>query len=145
MARQAKHFPLSARFGTLWDMDTKRVLIVEDDPELSSIMQEALEDEGYEVRMVSEGARAYAETVAFQPDAILLDLMMPEVDGYDIGRQLRKNDRTASIPIIIVSGYKRLEDAEILLKTRYSLQKPFDIVDLVTKVEDALDGRLPLR
>ena len=123
----------------------QRVLVVDDNLQTTNFLVQALEDEGYEVRMVSEGARAYAETVAFQPDVILLDLMMPEVDGYDIGRQLRKNDRTASIPIIIVSGYKRLEDAEILLKTRYSLQKPFDIVDLVTKVEDALDGRLPLR
>lgn len=122
-------------------MNGRRVLIVEDDVDLASLMQEALQDEGYEVRTVLEGKQAHGEAAAFLPDVILLDLMMPDFDGYDIGRQLRGDAVTAAIPIIIVSGYKRLEDAEILLKTRYSLQKPFDIADLVSRVEDAISRR----
>jgi DNA-binding response OmpR family regulator len=122
-------------------MNTHRVLVVEDDPDLAATMQEALQDEGYEVRVVLHGVQAYAEAAAFLPHVILLDLMMPDFDGYDIGRQLRGDDVTAAIPVVIVSGYKQLEDAEILLKTQYSLFKPFDISDLLGCVEAAIARR----
>lgn len=122
-------------------MNTHRALVVEDDPDLAATMQEALQDEDYEVRVVLHGVRAYAEAAAFLPHVILLDLMMPDFDGYDIGRQLRGDDVTAAIPVVIVSGYKQLEDAEILLKTHYSLFKPFDISDLLGCVEAAIARR----
>jgi len=123
---------------SLEDMSAQRVLVVEDDPNLATIVREALQDEGYEVRIVLEGAQARAEAASYGPDVIMLDLMMPGIDGYDIGRQLRQDDRTAGIPLIIVSGYGRLEDAELLLKTRYSLQKPFDLSELLDTVEAAI-------
>ena len=83
----------------------RRVLIIDDEPAFTRMIKLNLEDSGdYEVQMVNESRKAYAATDSFQPDIVLLDVVMPEVDGGDVATLIRQHPSTSHIPIIFVSA-----------------------------------------
>jgi len=83
----------------------RRVLIIDDEPVFTRMIKLNLEDSGdYEVQMVNESRKAYAATDSFQPDIVLLDVVMPEVDGGDVATLIRQHPSTSHIPIIFVSA-----------------------------------------
>jgi len=81
-----------------------RLLVVDDDPNVHEIIAQLLEDSSYEIRTVSDGAKAIAVAQTDPPDIILLDLIMPNMDGFGVIEELRKNPRTSEIPIVILTA-----------------------------------------
>lgn len=100
------------------------VLVVDDTPQNLSLMSDLLEPY-YTVKLAPNGARALKIAVAAPPDLILLDIMMPEMDGYEVCRQLKENSPTRDIPVIFLTAMERAEDEEKGLK--------LGAVDYVTK------------
>jgi two-component system cell cycle response regulator len=80
------------------------VLVVDDDPDKSELLKVALSMEGYEVRTAANGREALSAIESFQPDLVVSDIMMPEVNGYELARRIRENPRTRYIPIILQSA-----------------------------------------
>jgi CheY-like chemotaxis protein len=80
------------------------VLVVDDDPDIRELLFTALEDEGFEVVPAGNGQEALAIIKTFRPDVIVLDLMMPDVNGFDVVDALKEHPGTASIPILVVTS-----------------------------------------
>ena len=81
-----------------------QVLVVDDDPDKSELLKVALSMEGYEVQTAADGKEALSAIESFQPDLVVSDIMMPEVNGYELARRIRENPRTRYIPIILQSA-----------------------------------------
>ena len=119
-----------------------RILVVDDEPTLRDVMAEALEGEGYEVRTAADGARALELLRLERAEAIVLDLMMPTLDGWAFLREARAAG-PGPIGIVAVSAVMDRRRAERLraLGVRYCLAKPFDIDELLACVARVLAPR----
>ena len=95
--------------------EKKRVLIVDDEPDYASIVQSYLEKEGFEVDVAYDGVEGLEKISASPPDAVLLDVMMPEKDGYKLCRELKRDPRYANIAVILLTAV-----ADHVRTTRYS-------------------------
>ena len=87
-----------------------RVFVVDDEQDIVEILVEYLQAESFEVTGSSDPAHAQEAIALAQPDVVLLDIMMPEVDGYEVARRLKADARTATIPIIFLTGKERQDD-----------------------------------
>lgn len=117
-----------------------KILIVEDDPAISSLIRTTLELQGYQFQTAQTGAEALAIEVSYTPDVIILDLGLPDMDGVDIIRKIRS---WSSIPIIVVSA--RMEDRDKVEALDAGaddyLTKPFSIEEFLARVRVALRRR----
>lgn len=110
-------------------MTSRRVLIVDDEEDIRSVAEMSLEMiGGYEVLQASSGQEALATAVAEQPDAILLDVMMPLMDGPSTFRALQEQERTRDIPVVLLTAKVQAGDIRALeaLGVTAVLTKPFD-------------------
>ena len=121
----------------------KRVLAVDDDPPILSLLTTALEVEGYEVEFATNGRDALNKVKQQAPDAILLDLMMPVLDGWQLIEVLRADPMTSQIPIIILSAAYEAAKHPALGSSVF-LAKPFDLKMLLVLLEDALHNQATL-
>jgi two-component system alkaline phosphatase synthesis response regulator PhoP len=97
-------------------MDSKkRILVVDDEPDFCSIVQGQLEKEGFEVELAYNGVEGLEKVKANPPDAIVLDVMMPEKDGYEVCKELKNDKAYADIPIVLLTAV-----ASHVTSTRYS-------------------------
>jgi two-component system alkaline phosphatase synthesis response regulator PhoP len=85
-------------------MTQKKVLIVDDEPDFVAMLKENLEDEGYSIEVAYNGVEAINKVKANPPDAIVLDVMMPEKDGFQVCSELKNDDQYADIPIILLTA-----------------------------------------
>ena len=118
-----------------------RILIVDDDPNIVQMLSDILTDEGYEVATATQSLRAFDRAKEAQPDLILMDIMMPYLDGLDQIKVLGLDDDLKDIPIIVITAKAgALDDLGDLRVYRVvdSLYKPFEISDLLEKVGAAL-------
>jgi DNA-binding response OmpR family regulator len=117
-----------------------RVLVIEDDPDIRAMMTEALECEGYDVAQAPDGAEGLRVAREQAPDLILLDLMMPVMDGRTFRANQRLDRALARIPVIVVSALR--PDSTSGLDAVAYLHKPFDLDDLYRLVAryDARQG-----
>ncbi len=110
------------------------VLVVDDDPVIVDTLREALEDEGYQVlSAVNGGALPLAQRE--QPHLILLDIMMPGMDGVEVSRRLRADPSTANIPIVVMSASSTLKTVAAQMPVEDRLPKPFDLDAVYSIVE----------
>jgi DNA-binding response OmpR family regulator len=114
----------------------KRVLIVEDEQDVADLVADVLGLEGFEA-CVASGERAVECAHSFRPHVVLLDLMMPVVDGFEVARRLNADDATRNLPIVVMTAMHdaALRAAEV--GTPHWLAKPFDIGELIATVERA--------
>ncbi len=121
-----------------------RILIVDDDPTIVQMLSDILTDEGYEVATATQSLRAFDRAKEAQPDLILMDIMMPYLDGLDQIKLLSLDDDLKDIPIIVITAKARalegIEDLRALRIVDY-LYKPFEISDLLEKISKALKER----
>ncbi|MDX2239690.1 MAG: response regulator [Leptolyngbyaceae cyanobacterium bins.302] len=87
------------------DLDVDRILVVDDIADNSFLLQTVLEEEGYDVDIANNGRVALKKISANPPDLILLDVMMPEMNGFEVTRHIRQNLALPYIPIILITGY----------------------------------------
>lgn len=86
-----------------------RILSVEDDPEQAAYVRKVLESVGYEVRVISDPRQFEAALISFQPDLVLMDILLPEVSGYDLAQYLRQDERYATLPVLFLSTEEQLQ------------------------------------
>jgi len=115
----------------------KQVLVVEDEPMIRAVLDEALRSVGYEVTTASDGRRALALLDGLTPDVIMLDLMMPVMDGFAFRARQLLSARLASIPVIVLSATHELESAAAVLRPHAFLRKPFDLDIVLDRVAKA--------
>jgi two-component system alkaline phosphatase synthesis response regulator PhoP len=96
-------------------MSKKRILIVDDEPDFSMIVQTYLEKEGFATEVAYNGVEGFEKIKANPPDAIVLDVMMPEMDGYELCAALKKDSAYANIPIVLLTAV-----ADRVTSTKYS-------------------------
>ncbi len=118
-----------------------KVMIVEDDVQASTFLAEILTTEGYVPIVVNESSRAMGMANATLPDAFLLDLMMPEPDGFPLCRMLRSNPNFALSPIIIVTALDDTDSRIVAFGAGANdyIVKPFHINELTSKLEDLIE------
>ncbi len=93
----------------------KRILVVDDEPDFASIVQGNLEKEGFEVDIAYNGVEGMEQVAANPPDAIVLDVMMPEKDGYEMCKELKADEKYQDIPVVLLTAV-----ASHVTSTRYS-------------------------
>ena len=84
-----------------------RILVVEDDSDVSYLLQRVLEGDGHEVLVADDGSRGLAMATRRRPDAIVLDIMMPFMDGFAVLEALREDERTAGTPVLMLSAMQQ--------------------------------------
>src|SRR3989338_4755441 len=97
-------------------MAKKKILVVDDEKDINELIQYNLEKEGYQVIQAFDGAMAIKLAEVESPDCIVLDLMLPQVDGLDVCRHLRQNEQTKKIPIIMLTAKGEESDIIVGLK-----------------------------
>lgn len=95
--------------------EKKKILVVDDEPDFSGIVKSYLEKEGFAVEQAFDGAEGIAKVKANPPDAIVLDVMMPEKDGYTVCAELKADEKYAEIPIVLLTAV-----ASYVSSTKYS-------------------------
>jgi DNA-binding response OmpR family regulator len=114
--------------------DPVTVLVVDDDPGVLEVLQLALDAEGYNVVVAHNGREAIEQAARSRPRLILVDLMMPIMDGWEFVREYRKNKRHERTPVIILSALRHVEEATRDLDVQAVLAKPFDLDELLDVV-----------
>ena len=117
-----------------------RILIVDDEADLLAVLRFGLEAEGFEVIHASDGEEALKRAREEHPDLMVLDLMLPKLDGYKVCRALKFDERYRRIPIFILSARSGDTDRKLALDLGADayVTKPYDMKDLVTKIRERL-------
>lgn len=124
-------------------MPPQQILLIEDDPDIQKMVSLALRfTAGAEVTAAGDGASGLALARARQPGLILLDVMLPDMDGYDVAAALQADPATRHIPIIFLSARAQAADVErgMALGARGYLVKPFDPMELAAAIDRLLEG-----
>jgi len=126
--------------------EKKRILIVDDEPDFVSIVKKNLEKAGFDVEVAYDGVEGIEKVTANPPDAIVLDVMMPEKDGYKVCAELKSDEKYSDIPILLLTAV-----ADHVSSTRYShydgmsteaddyLPKPASAEDILDSVKSLLN------
>jgi len=127
------------------EMRKKKVLVVDDEPDIVTLIKSRLEANGYDVVSAYNGKEGVEKAEEAQPDMILLDLMMPIMDGYEAGQKLKQNSKTKHIPIILFTAASAEEVAKKGAETIEAIDyvvKPFDdaaLLFLINRIADITD------
>jgi CheY-like chemotaxis protein len=112
----------------------RRVLVVEDDPSVAQVLAGALELDEYEVRTAAHGREALGVLNAWRPDVIVLDLMMPVMDGWTFREEQRRRVALRGIPVVVVSASHHLDARAAGMDAAAVVAKPFDLDALLDTV-----------
>ena len=117
----------------------KRILVVDDIEDNLSLLEAVLMEEGYEVDLAKNGELALAKIEASPPDLLLLDAMMPKMNGYEVTRRIRQNKRLPFIPILLITASEDANAAQGLdLGANDFIRKPIDFDELMARVKASL-------
>jgi DNA-binding response OmpR family regulator len=124
---------------------TKKVLVADDEENIVITLEFLMEQAGYDVRIAHNGKEALEQVAAFQPDLVLLDVMMPSISGYDVCQRVRENPDWQDIKIIMLTAKGR--EAEITkglaLGANSYVTKPFSTKELLAEVQRILEDNEP--
>jgi diguanylate cyclase (GGDEF)-like protein len=117
-----------------------RILIADDEPTVRQLLELVLTGQGYEVSLATNGAQLVRMAQERVPDLVLVDLMMPQMDGYEAIRQLRNDTRTAHLPMLILTAKSTLDDVVTGFETGADdyITKPFNIPELLARIKGHL-------
>jgi CheY-like chemotaxis protein len=115
-----------------------RILIGNDEPSLLQLLAEILEGAGHTVQIVADGSEAVQLVKQWRPDVVVLDLVMPKIDGAGAIKALRADPATADIPVLMISGSAHAAAVASQVGAMAFLAKPFTPAELVARVEEVL-------
>jgi DNA-binding response OmpR family regulator len=116
----------------------QKILIIEDEATLQKALQEILLQENYEVISALDGKRGLEMALSEAPNMILLDLILPKMDGFEVLKDLKKDEKTKEIPIIILTNLGSTEDVQkalVLGATNYMVKADHDLSEIVEKIK----------
>jgi diguanylate cyclase (GGDEF)-like protein len=116
------------------------ILVVDDDPDIARFVEVNLRSAGYDVSVASDGEEALEKAASLRPDLVLLDVMMPRIDGFEVAQRLRRNPQTSNTSIIMLTA-KALSTDKVLGLTAGAddyIIKPFDPIELLARVKGTL-------
>lgn len=119
----------------------KKILLVEDDKSLADVYKSRLEMEGFEVNHVGDGENALSEATKYQPDLIVLDVMMPKINGFDVLDILKQTPQTANIRVVMLTALSQAKDkerADELGADDYMVKSQVVISDVVDRIKHHL-------
>lgn len=126
----------SVRDKRVSDVDRKCVLVIDDDLPIRGMLAAALRQHGYQVLLAGDGAEGQRALTIHHPDVVLLDLAMPDVNGWDFLQRLQETGHIGRIPIVVVSAHLRVEPQALLqMGVSAILPKPFHLPDLLQLIE----------
>ena len=118
-----------------------RILVVDDIEDNLFLLRTVLETEGYEVETAGNGGSALAKVENAPPDLILMDVMMPDMNGYEVTQKIRQNPALPLMPILIVTAYDTLQTCQgLALEPNNFIRKPIEFDQLLTKVAALLEA-----
>ena len=119
-----------------------KILAVDDEPDVLLIVKAGLEMEGYNVVTARDGEEALVSAREEKPDLILLDVMMPKLDGFGVLAKLKEDEATATIPVSMLTGLSERSKTQkaVVSGIQWYVVKPFDFDDLLGKVREALES-----
>lgn len=123
-------------------MNKKKILFIEDEPQQIMMVKMRLEANGYEVISATDGEDGLKKAYEEKPDLILLDLIMPKLDGFTVCERLKKDPETMAIPIIVITA---MDDKDVLERCRALgandlIGKPFESSDLMSMIRSLISG-----
>lgn len=121
------------------NIQSAKVLVIDDEPEITDIVETFLTESGYTVEVENNAVEALQKARKFKPDVILLDIMMPDVDGYGVCQELKKDPAMAHVPVIFLTGKDRNDDmgrsfkagGDMFIKKPFSCERLLEIVNIV--------------
>ena len=118
----------------------EQILVVDDDPDIARFVEVNLRSAGYDVSVAGDGEEALEKAGAIRPDLVLLDVMMPRIDGFEVAQRLRKNPQTANTSIIMLTAKALSADKVTGLQAGADdyIIKPFDPIELLARVKGTL-------
>ena len=122
----------------------KKILFIEDEMALQKTFKDILEEEGYEMITALDGEIGLRLTKERKPDLILLDLILPKIDGFEFLEKLKADPETENIPVIILTNLERTEDMEKALElgaTTYLVKANYTLKEVIEKVKKTLQNR----
>lgn len=123
---------------------TRKVIYFEDDNDMVELVRIILGREGYQINGVAEGQAGIKAVQQEIPDVVLLDLMLPDMDGWEIYQQLKHDDSTADIPVIVITAKAQSIDKVLgleIAKVDDYISKPFTPQELIERVDKVITGR----
>jgi len=128
------------------ESNPKKILLVEDEVNLRELVKARLEQNGYEVTVAGDGYQAIFQARRVKPDLIILDLMIPRLDGYTVCRTLKASSDLATVPIIMFTARSSPDDMRrgMDMGADAYVTKPFDPATLIAKIEELLQSRTPV-
>ncbi len=120
----------------------KKILVVEDEPDIADGLKARLEVAGYKVLIENNGQSAIETARSKKPDLVVLDLMIPKIDGYDVCRILKREDRTKKIPVLVLTALQMVGDVNKAFEVGAAdyIAKPFTNDKLLDKIEKLLSS-----
>ena len=118
----------------------KKILIIDDEEDIQKLLKIRLEQDSFTVMTAGDGASGAKIAEQEIPDLILLDIMMPNVDGYSCLKEIRKSQKTKNTPVIMLSGKEeeKVRDLFAFQKISGYVEKPFELDNLVSKIREIL-------
>jgi DNA-binding response OmpR family regulator len=118
----------------------KKILVVEDDPTSKKFLELILQKEGYQVTTASNGLEGLRKVSEELPNLLILDVMLPGIDGFEISHRIRNESKTALLPIILMSAKMQASDQDTAMKVKANafLSKPIDRQVLLEKISELL-------
>ncbi len=117
-----------------------RILVIDDDPAISELVAVNLEMAGYDVTQAEDGIKGQALALQLQPDLIMLDLMLPRVDGFTVCQRLRRDERTAEIPVLMLTALSQTQNKVEGFNAGADdyLTKPFEVEEMLARIRALL-------
>lgn len=121
--------------------DKKKILVVEDEAVLQQSLSEFLSGEGFEVILASDGEEAIETTKKKRPDLVLLDIILPKKDGYEVLAELKSDEKTKNIPVVLLTNLESAEDIQKAIDkgaTTYLVKSSYKLEDISKKLKEIL-------
>ena len=122
--------------------ENKKVLIIEDDKFLAKMLARMLESKNIQVSMATTGQEGFTKTIDVRPDLVLLDIMLPDIDGFEILKKIKANDALKNIPVMVMSNLGQPEDinqAKNLGAVDHLVKSDLGLDEVVDKVSSQLN------
>lgn len=123
------------------DPGKKKILIIEDDRSLQNALVEIIRQEGFESESALDGEEGLAKIKTFQPDLILLDIILPKKDGFEVLAEIKKDGTLKNIPVLILTNLEEVDNVQKALDlgaTNYMVKSDFSLKDVVEKIRAAM-------